>query len=175
MGVEDEHGISDQAPLANKTRQSATTENAVSSTVHVPSVCTTLRLKYSLTSQKPPSFTWDATIDPAPSATTSSSMFVPGAAAATGRHDARGRHDRHGRRPDRNPQQRGNHPSEQQRREPHAGCRSVDRGPDAGHVEHAPESAAGADDEQQRCDRGEALLAESQQIVRSRPQARPKT
>src|SRR5206468_10862110 len=56
----------------------------VSATVQVFSVCGTLMLKNSLMSQNPESFTGDSTREPAPVASTSSSAFVPGVAAAIG-------------------------------------------------------------------------------------------
>src|SRR3954469_5370453 len=63
---------------------SPATPMIVSATVHVLSVCGTVMLKNSLISQKPESLTCDSTSDPAPVASTSSSAFVPGSAAAIG-------------------------------------------------------------------------------------------
>jgi len=58
-------------------RISATTEMMVSQTDHVFIVCSTLMLKYSLTSQNPPSLTWEKMSDPAPVAMASSSGRTP--------------------------------------------------------------------------------------------------
>ena len=60
------------------------TETIVSITVQVASVCGTLMLRYSFTSQNPPSLTCDAMSEPAPIATTSSSLLTSGIAAAIG-------------------------------------------------------------------------------------------
>src|SRR5882757_3875275 len=60
-------------------------EMIVSITVHVFNVCVTDMLKYSFTSQKPPSLTWDSTSEPAPIATTTNSSLTPGTPDATGR------------------------------------------------------------------------------------------
>src|SRR5450830_1897687 len=55
----------------------ASTEMSVSHTVQVLKVCGTVMLKYSLTSQKPPSLTCDRISEPAPVASTISSGRVP--------------------------------------------------------------------------------------------------
>ena len=56
----------------------------VSSTDQVLSVCGTLRLKYSFTSQKPPSLTCEKISAPAPVAIASNSGEAPGACSAIG-------------------------------------------------------------------------------------------
>src|SRR5918992_3309390 len=63
---------------------SPATPMIVSATVQVLSVCGTVMLKNSLMSQKPASFTWESTREPAPVASTSSSGGVPGVDAASG-------------------------------------------------------------------------------------------
>ena len=60
---------------------SATTEINVSQTVQVLKVCVTVMLKYSFTSQNPPSFTCERISEPGPVVSTSSSGRTPSAAA----------------------------------------------------------------------------------------------
>src|SRR5437868_10971287 len=63
---------------------SAITEMSVSHTDQVLKVWATVMLKYSFTSQKPPSFTCERISEPAPVVSTSSSGRVPGTLAAMG-------------------------------------------------------------------------------------------
>ena len=71
-------------PSNRITAPSPRIDTIVSRTVHVATVCGTLMLKYSFTSQKPPSLTWLAMSEPAPIATTSRSLLTPGMAATIG-------------------------------------------------------------------------------------------
>src|ERR1700684_2993672 len=63
---------------------SAITEMIVSQTDQVFMVCATLMLKYSFTSQNPPSFTCEKISDPAPVAIANSSGCTPVACSAIG-------------------------------------------------------------------------------------------
>src|SRR5205085_11078708 len=69
---------------SSSTPASPATATIVSSAVHVATVCGTDIFRYSFTSQNPPSLTWEAIAEPAPMATTSSSLLTWGSAAAIG-------------------------------------------------------------------------------------------
>ena len=122
-------------------------------------------LKYSFTSQNPPSLTCDAMSEPAPIATTSSSRFTRGIAAAIGAMmlaavtTATVAEPTDTRSSDAITQPSTSGESVQ------SAHRLRDRRVDAGRVEHAAEPAAGADDEQHAGDRRQRLLGEPQEPV----------
>src|SRR5207253_8189221 len=74
----------DTARLSNSVKPNPATPMIVSATVHVFSVCCTVMLKNSLMSQNPESFTCDSTSEPAPVASTNSSVCEPGVVSAMG-------------------------------------------------------------------------------------------
>src|ERR1043166_3190592 len=92
VGIQDKHRVSKARPgssdhkrtLSSRARSRPTTDIIVTRIVHVLSVCVTVKFRYSFTNQNPPSFTCERMSEPAPMATTSSSTFVPGMAAAIG-------------------------------------------------------------------------------------------
>ena len=93
-----------------KANERPTIEMMVSHTDHVFSVSGTLRLRYSFTSQNPPSFTCEKISDPAPVAMASSSGMHARSVQRDGRHDAgRGGHG-HGCRSRSQPDQRSHRP-----------------------------------------------------------------
>ena len=143
----------------------------VSRTVHVASVSATVALKYSFTSQNPASLTCDAASDPAPIATTSSSRFVPGAASAIGATRLAAvviatvaePTDTRSSTAATQPSTIGD--------SGHAAAAADDGVVDPGDVEHPPEAAAGADDEQDAGNRRERFLARGEQVAGAEPAA----
>ena len=97
-------------------KSSATTEMIVSQTDQVFIVSATLMLKYSFTSQKPPSFTCEKIKEPAPVAIASSSGCTPVRVQRDRRNNARRRRHRHRSRACRKPHQRRQQPGQQQER-----------------------------------------------------------
>ena len=57
MGVQDQHRLQATTSASSRTHPSAVTDRMVSRRVHVATVSATVMLKYSFTSQKPPSLT----------------------------------------------------------------------------------------------------------------------
>ena len=134
-------------------------------------------LKYSFTSQNPPSFTCDAMSEPAPIATTSSSLFTSGIAAAIGAMmlaavtHATVADPTASRSSDAITQPSTSGESVQ------PADRLRDRRVRSGRIEHAAEAAAGADDEEHAGDRRQRLFREPQQpvaIEAARPSERVK-
>src|ERR1700730_4552782 len=83
--VMDANIVADQRAAARANVNSrAMTEIRVSLMDQVFMVSATLMLKYSFTSQKPPSFTWEKMADPAPVAMVSNSGRTPGLCARMG-------------------------------------------------------------------------------------------
>ena len=154
------------------TTPSATTLTIVSITVHVFSVVGTSSPRYSLTSQKPPSLTWLAMSEPAPSATTSSSRLVSGRRRQQRRDDGGRRGDGHRGRSDRDAQERRDQPPKYQRRQLPRRHRRGNRAADAGLIEHSAESTAGADDQQHAGDWEERTLGDGQQLRAAKPATR---
>ena len=125
-------------------------------------VSVTLRFRYSFTSQKPPSLTWEKMSEPAPVAIASSSGETPGVCSAMGATipaavvmatvaEPVARRMRAAR----------VHASKQQRQVPLHG--DLNHGVrDAAVLQDAPESSARADQQGDRCGRREALIAEAQ-------------
>ena len=135
----------------------------VSSTVHVATVCGTVMLKYSFTSQNPPSFTCEAMSEPAPIATTISSLLTSGIAVAIGAMMLAAVTQATVAEPtDRRSSAAITH-AEHERRELQAAHRLRDGRVGARDVEHAAEPASGADDQEHARDRRQRFLREPQQ------------
>ena len=148
-------------------------DTIVSRTVHVATVCGTLMLKYSLTSQNPPSFTWLAMSDPAPIATTRRSLLTPGIEATIGvmmlaavtQATVADPTDTRSRAAITQPSTIGERLQ--------AAHRLRNRRVDACCIEHAAEPAAGTDHQQDAGDSGNRLLGKAQQPLAVEPAGGP--
>ena len=142
----DTEAVSNQITAANpNVNSSPMTESKVSLVDQVFIVSATLMLKYSLTSQKPPSLTWEKMSAPAPVAMASNSGRTPGLCKRMGADDAGGRShgDRGGSGGQTN--ERGDQPSQQEQRYMGVQCNPDNRLRNAAILKNTSESAARSD------------------------------
>ena len=147
----------------------ATTEIIVSHTDHVLSVCATVMLKYSFTSQNPPSLTWEKISEPAPVAIASSSGCTPVACNRKRRHNARCGSHGNGGRTGGQPHGRCQKPRHQNQRNVSPQHRGDNCLCDAAILQNAAKSASRAHQQRNGSGGGKTLVAEAQDGFTGKP------